>query len=76
MIAYQPKLKTDCPRHKPDKSQYLTGNMMNMGWYVGQKGQVSRSFNSYRQSPLMPGANTGLTPRRNFPSVGNKLLQL
>ncbi len=76
MMTCRPKLKTECPRHQPGESQCLTGHMMNMGWYVWQHGQVSRSFDSYSQSPLMPGANTGLTPRRNLPSVGNKLLQL
>jgi len=47
-----------------------------MGCYIGQQGQVSRPLDGYRQSPLVPGTNTGLAPWRNLPSVGNELLQL
>jgi len=54
----------------------LTCHLIKMGWYIRQQGQVSRPLDGYRQSPLVPGTNTGFASRRNLPSIGNELLQL
>jgi hypothetical protein len=42
---------------------------------IGQKGQVSGTFDSYGQSPLVLCTGSRLTPRLDFPSIGEKATQ-